>query len=154
LFFRVLSNRLADHHRRRGLAGWLRWRGEESNDVEDAVDRLPHGAPMPDEALDARETSAALRQALGSLSERQRQVVLLRHWQGCSVAEAARALDISGGSVKTHLSRAISALRADLKAGGGDASRMSGAAESVRACIVESVHDASRPASTDRACKR
>ncbi len=118
LFFRILSNRLGDHHRRRGFARLLRWRGDEPDGAEDgveAVDRLPHGAPAPDEALDAFEVGAALRVALDRLPERQRQVFLLRQWQGMNVEETASALGISGGSVKTHLSRATSALRAHLQ---------------------------------------
>jgi len=119
LFFRILSNRLGDHHRRRGFARLLRWRGDEADGGEngvEAVDRLPSAAPAPDEAFDAFEVGAALRVALGRLPERQRQVFLLRQWQGMSVEETAAALEISGGSVKTHLSRATGTLRAYLQA--------------------------------------
>lgn len=118
LFFRILSNRLGDHHRRRGFARLLRWRGDEPDDAGDrveAVDRLPSDIPAPDEALDAFEVGTALRRALDELPERQRQVFLLRRWQGMSVEETASALGISGGSVKTHLSRATSALRGHLR---------------------------------------
>jgi len=117
LFFRILSNRLGDHHRKRGFARLLRWHGNEPDSSEEsieAVDQLPDATPAPDVALDAFEVGAALRRALDKLPERQRQVFLLRQWQGMSVEESATALGVSGGSVKTHLSRATQALRTHL----------------------------------------
>lgn len=118
LFFRILANRLTDHHRKRGFARLLRWRGfgqDGEEGVADAVDQLPHESPEPDEALDANLIGVAVRRALLELPERQRQVFMLRQWQGMSVAETAQALGISGGSVKTHLSRALQALRTHLQ---------------------------------------
>ncbi|WP_375423814.1 SigE family RNA polymerase sigma factor [uncultured Friedmanniella sp.] len=54
-----------------------------------------------------------LLEALGRLPARQRQVVVLRHYWGLSVAEVAADLGISTGSVKSHCSRAVERL-ADL----------------------------------------
>lgn len=48
---------------------------------------------------------------LAALPLRQRQVVTLRHLKGLSERETAAALAISAGSVKTHSSRAIAAIR-------------------------------------------
>lgn len=52
---------------------------------------------------------------LRSLPGRQRQVVALRHLVGLSERETARALDISVGSVKTHCSRGLAALRSRMR---------------------------------------
>ena len=41
----------------------------------------------------------------------QRKVVVLRHWLGLSVAETAHELRISQGTVKSHSSRGLTALR-------------------------------------------
>jgi RNA polymerase sigma factor (sigma-70 family) len=46
-----------------------------------------------------------------SLPQRQREVVVLRFWLDQSERDTAAAMSISVGSVKTHLSRAIKALR-------------------------------------------
>jgi RNA polymerase sigma-70 factor (sigma-E family) len=54
--------------------------------------------------------------ALGSLPEMQRRTVVLRHWWGLSVAETARDLGISEGSVKSHTSRALIRLQGLLAA--------------------------------------
>ena len=50
-------------------------------------------------------------QALQSLPPMQRKTVVLRHWLGLSVADAARELGISEGTVKSHTARGIEALR-------------------------------------------
>jgi RNA polymerase sigma-70 factor (sigma-E family) len=48
--------------------------------------------------------------ALMTLPEMQRRTVVLRHWLGLSVAETARDLRISEGTVKSHTSRALERL--------------------------------------------
>lgn len=61
----------------------------------------------------ARRT--AVLTALAGLPRRQREVLLLRHWLDLSEADIAGTLRISRGSVKTHSSRGLSALRATLE---------------------------------------
>lgn len=56
----------------------------------------------------------ALVEAMARLPKRQREVVALRHLAGMSEAETAAALRVSNGSVKTHLSRGLAALRTRL----------------------------------------
>ena len=57
------------------------------------------------------EERSALFDALQALPVMQRKVVLLRHWLGLSVAETARELGICTGTVKSHASRGVAALR-------------------------------------------
>ncbi|MEM9557726.1 MAG: RNA polymerase sigma factor [Acidobacteriota bacterium] len=52
-----------------------------------------------------------LQRALARLSQRQREVVVLRHLEGLSTRETARVLGCREGSVKTHLHRALHRLR-------------------------------------------
>lgn len=54
---------------------------------------------------------ADLRRALLALPRRQREVAVMRHVAGLSERETAEALGITEGTVKTHNSRAMSALR-------------------------------------------
>jgi RNA polymerase sigma-70 factor (sigma-E family) len=62
------------------------------------------------EGLPSEERSA-LMDALQTLPERQRKVVVLRHWLGLSVEETAAELGISTGTVKSHSSRAMAKLQ-------------------------------------------
>jgi RNA polymerase sigma-70 factor (ECF subfamily) len=55
-----------------------------------------------------------VRAAIQSLPRRQQQCIVLRFYSGHSEKEIAEALGMSVGSVKQHLSRARSALAADL----------------------------------------
>ena len=51
---------------------------------------------------------------MDELPARQQQVFLLRTWQGFSVADTAKMLKCSEGSIKTHLSRATESLMKDI----------------------------------------
>ena len=66
--------------------------------------------PAAREAMPGEERSA-LFDALQSLPEMQRKVVVLRHLLGLSVAETADELGIGVGTVKSHTSRGVERLR-------------------------------------------
>jgi RNA polymerase sigma-70 factor (ECF subfamily) len=61
---------------------------------------------IPSEALHRKELRKALRSAISSLKPIYRDVLVLRDIEQFSVAETARSLNISEGSVKTRLLRA------------------------------------------------
>lgn len=119
LFHRVLQNRIRDWHRRRYSRG--RWwgrlvgRGRVEGDA-DPMEQVPDPrARSPEESLQADESLARLVTALEGLPLRQQQAFLLRVWEGLNLAETARAMGCSTGSVKTHLSRARKALQEALQ---------------------------------------
>ena len=65
----------------------------------------------PDQELTARESAAAIQQAVDALPPRQRQVLLLRWQQQASYDEIAESLGISPKTVAVHVGRAIQRLR-------------------------------------------
>lgn len=120
LFWRILHNRLRDWQRRtsvvRRLRVWLLGPIESDEDEpEQGLNRLPAPASAnPDGQAQAEQTGQALEQALRDLPLRQRQVFLLRAWEGLDVVETAQALGCSTGSIKTHYARALQKLRVRL----------------------------------------
>lgn len=114
LFFKILNNRITDQHRKRGLGRLTQWFGSKTDEQDTATnvtDQLPSEDFGPDTLTNSVELSDAINSALKRLSFKQRQTLLLRLWQGLSVKETAAAMEISEGSVKTHLSRAVHEMR-------------------------------------------
>lgn len=117
LFYRVLDSRLNDWHRRnRVRSRWSSLFGRGAAiDEDDAIARAPDAnEPGPLRRVAGDQTAQALDGALHRLPLRQRQTFLLRVWEGFDVAKTARTMRCSEGSVKTHLSRALTALRREL----------------------------------------
>lgn len=114
LFFRILQNRIRDWHRRSTVR-----RGLFSDSVRDGVDRIEQAVDSGgvDPMLVAGADGAAdeVQEAVATLPLRQQQAFLLRSIEGMSVAETARAMGCSQGSVKTHYFRALGVLRERLK---------------------------------------
>ncbi len=121
LFATILQNRITDWHRRgavrRRLQGWLKpLRGEEDNGPQALTDTADERGRSPEQLVQADRRIDALAAALQELPLRQRQVFLLRNWEGYDVQETAAIMKCSAGSVKTHYSRAVHALREKLGA--------------------------------------
>ncbi|MDP4506021.1 RNA polymerase sigma factor [Nonomuraea turcica] len=79
---------------------------------DDALARLPRGEGVPDFAeevvsrIDDAERLAAVRQAYGKLRRAEQDVFALCVWAGLDYAQAAEALGIPVGTVRSRLSRA------------------------------------------------
>lgn len=81
------------------------WRREQPTDL------MPDRPAREDSALGERP---ALLAALRDLPPQQRAAVVLRHWLGLSVAETAKEMSLAEGTVKSHTSRGLEALRTAL----------------------------------------
>ncbi len=101
-FYRILVNEVQRHRRWR----WIRQRvsGEMP---EDPPDPRPNEAGDP--ALRGRVASA-----VEALPRGQREAFVLVHLEGLTVAEAAQATGRAPGTIKSHLHRALRALRVRL----------------------------------------
>lgn len=120
LFQRILQNAIRDFYRRSKVRSL--WTtpisalfGSESEDDYDPLETLEAGRDSnfperPPEQLERAQIIGAIEKALERLPARQRQAFLLRYWEEMDVAEAAKIMGCSEGSVKTHCSRATHAL--------------------------------------------
>jgi RNA polymerase sigma-70 factor (ECF subfamily) len=69
----------------------------------------------PERALAARQEVAAVWSVVEELSPQQRGVFVLRFVEEMPLEEIARTLELEIGTVKSHLHRAVSAVRKRLK---------------------------------------
>jgi RNA polymerase sigma-70 factor (sigma-E family) len=76
-----------------------------------AAESPPPEAPAADARLADLDRRQAVLAALAELPQRQREVVVMRHYLELSEAEIADALGISRGAVKSHAHRGAAALR-------------------------------------------
>ncbi|SIM48841.1 SigE family RNA polymerase sigma factor [Micromonospora cremea] len=86
------------------------WRGRSHR--ERLVDTLPERGDADE--MDARLERDTMWQHLRALPVKQRAVLVLRYYEGMAEAEIAEVLDISRGTVKSHASRGLAALRRQL----------------------------------------
>lgn len=119
LFYRILENGIRDLQRRRTVRQkfmvWLPGAKEDpDNEAQDPLDTVAAGGPDVPELLMRDEAMVKLESSLRGLPARQREAFMLRNFEGLDVAETAQAMGCSEGSVKTHYSRAVHALRAQL----------------------------------------
>jgi RNA polymerase sigma-70 factor (ECF subfamily) len=110
---RIAINLQKDHWRNRRLQFW-RQTQTNSVDMDEAGEWLPSGESSVEKQLLAREQVGHVWRAVKGLSERQRTVFLLRYIEEQELSEIARATGLSEGTVKAHLSRAVSKVRAEL----------------------------------------
>ncbi len=112
LFYRILQNKIKDWHRRMFIRNRVYvWRGNTGDDQPDFEEQLISPDASPAQQYSEDTSIERVQAALSQISHRQRQAFLLRVWEGFDVADTARIMSCSQGSVKTHLSRALAALR-------------------------------------------
>ena len=122
LFYRILNNKINDLFRRRKLQrrfggllpGLSTQASNEQDTVADPFDKIPAADGDPALHLQRQRTIVKLHVQISRLPRRQRETFMLRCWEGFSTRETAQTMGCSEGSVKTHYSRALSALRTNL----------------------------------------
>ena len=122
--FLVALQRLEDCRNPAKFAGWLlaivrnRSRNLIRRESLRRGDEIPPSAsasgPGPDKAADLSALRSRLREALGKLSEVQREIVLLHDLEGWKHDEISERLGMPSGTVRSHLHFARKALRVEL----------------------------------------
>ena len=125
LFQRILQNTIRDFYRRQKVrALWTTpvssLLGAGADDEADPLETLEVAddsqfSQAPAEQWERTQMLGFIEKALEKLPSRQRQAFLLRYWEELDVAQAAKVMGCSEGSVKTHCSRATHALALLLK---------------------------------------
>ena len=80
----------------------------------DAASRLADPGALPDESAIRADLAAYLRAALRTLSEDQRTAVVFRFYMDYTIPEIAETTGWAEGTVKSRLSRAMTALRGNI----------------------------------------
>jgi RNA polymerase sigma-70 factor (ECF subfamily) len=107
--YRIAVNQC--HNRRRF---WHRRRRDREEALDEGLLPVAGSAPNPYEELLRRERARRVQEALLQLSFEHRSVLVLREMEGMTCEEAALALGVPPGTVKSRLSRAREAMRARL----------------------------------------
>ena len=128
LFHRIVQNAIRDWFRRQKVRSlWTTLfssLGGKSDDEDyDPLETLEAAdgsnvEESPDTQLGRAQVIEIIEQELTKLPPRQREAFVMRYWEELDVAETAKAMGCSEGSVKTHCSRAAHALATALKARG------------------------------------
>lgn len=118
LFWGILRRRIIDLQRRRKVRSIVV--NCLGGGYDSAGDELPvwepvDSGPGPLDRLHDVQSYADMAAAVGTLPRRQCEAFMFRMLEGLNVAETAEAMGCSEGSVKTHLSRAMHRLRAQLE---------------------------------------
>jgi RNA polymerase sigma-70 factor (ECF subfamily) len=111
----IAANLVRDHEGSNRLKFWRRSlnTGVELAEIGDLV---ADQRGSPEAMAIAREHVAAIWNAVGKLSERQRTVFLLRFVEDMDLLEIAAVTGMKEGTVKTHLFRALQVVRAHMEA--------------------------------------
>ena len=109
---RIAINLQKDHWRNRRMQFW-RQASTNTVELDEASDWLPSGERSAEQQMLAKERVAQVWRTVENLSERQRTVFLLRFVQELELSEIARMTGLSEGTVKAHLSRAVTRVRAE-----------------------------------------
>ena len=122
--FMVALERLDECRRPERFAGWLlaivrnRSRNLIRRESLRRAEEIPASASSPgqspERAADISTLRSRLREALNTLSEVQREIVLLHDLEGWKHAEIAEKLGMPSGTVRSHLHFARKALRVQL----------------------------------------
>ena len=95
---------------------WKIWQRRPSAEDEEFILQTTPGAdPNAERRMFATQIQQRLEKALTKLSDRQRAVFSLRHYDAMSLEEIAEVLKLDVGTVKAHLFRATAKLREELK---------------------------------------
>lgn len=109
--YRTVSRLAIDHLRREGLKRKLFFFHKGESEQRDPIDLAIDPSASPQDQLQAKETAEQMQRVLSRLPARQKAVFILRHREELPLKEIAVILNLSEGTVKSHLHRAVNLFR-------------------------------------------
>jgi RNA polymerase sigma-70 factor (ECF subfamily) len=111
-FYRIVVNLCLDHARRHNRVTWesLDGMSEQSGEQKQLAD----STSAPEQEAIAGEAKRRADQTLEAMPNKQRTAFLLRNHQGLSIADIAKVMKTTEGTVRVYLHRAVAALRQSL----------------------------------------
>jgi RNA polymerase sigma-70 factor (ECF subfamily) len=107
---RIALNLARDHTRTGRFRFWKRL-SNSAVDVSEVASSVPGHGSSAEARLIAQQQVALIWETVGSLSERQRTVFLLRFLEEMEIPEIAQVTGLPLGTVKSHLYRALDVVR-------------------------------------------
>ena len=111
-FYRLVVNLCLDHTRRKGKVVWERLESERDDERERK--ELTDNTSGPDQEAIAGETKRRVDKTLDAMPNKQRTAFILRNHEGLPIADIAKVMKTTEGTVRVYLHRAIAALRRSL----------------------------------------
>lgn len=115
--YTIAVNACRDHARRRQRVQFesLDAPRAGTDDEESSTLEIPDDADTPDVSLERDELQKRVQQAIATLSEDHRAVIVMHHLQDMEVNDMARILGVRVGTVKSRLARARAELERKLR---------------------------------------
>ncbi len=111
---RIATNLIRDHVRSKKMQFW-KAAAQSSDDAGEIADRLRSPGLTPEADLLMKEQVKALWVTVEKLSGKQRSVFLLRFVEELELSEIATVMNMNVGTVKSHLHRALTAVRSAME---------------------------------------
>jgi RNA polymerase sigma-70 factor (ECF subfamily) len=112
--YRITVNLCIDFLRKKSRSEVLLYDSDESGESPMSNIADPR-SESPAKAVENKELRAHIRKAVRRLPPKQRQIFILRHWNGLSLKDIAATVGRSDGTVKAHLLHAHRNLRKHLR---------------------------------------
>jgi RNA polymerase sigma-70 factor (ECF subfamily) len=111
-FYRIVVNLCLDHARRKGRVIWESL--DSLNETPGERPQLADTSFQPEQEAIAGEAKRRADKTLETMPKKQRTAFLLRNQQGLSIADIAKVMKTTEGTVRVYLHRAVAALRQSL----------------------------------------
>jgi len=111
-FYRILVNLCLDHARHHSKVAWESL--DNLRDKSGAERQFADSRSQPEQEAIAGEASRKASETLEAMPNKQRTAFMLRNDQGLSIADIAKVMKTTEGTVRVYLHRAVAALRQSL----------------------------------------